>query len=188
MKCIIPVIFGSLIAVGLLPTGAARAQEATKDASQDTSTGTPLDLADHRFAFHRVDNGYLRLDLRSGDVAQCTQRGTGWACALVPDERAAMDSEIARLQRENVGLKSALLERGLPLPSGMTADAAPATPPVAVAPGPQAPKPERPGAAAPDLRLPSDAELDRVMAMMDRVWRHLVEMMGNLQRDLQKKG
>ena len=49
-------------------------------------------------------------------------RSAGWACLTVPDDRAAFDQEIARLQNENVALKKALLERGLPLPGGVTSD------------------------------------------------------------------
>jgi hypothetical protein len=35
--------------------------------------------------------------------------------------------------------------------------------------------------------VPSDAELDRVLSFMERVWRRLVEMMADLQRDMQRK-
>ena len=76
-----------------------------------------LDVTEKRFTYHRIDDGYLRLDLRSGAVATCRQREAGWTCTLAPDERAALDNEIGRLQRENAALKNALLERGLTLPS-----------------------------------------------------------------------
>ena len=35
--------------------------------------------------------------------------------------------------------------------------------------------------------MPSDAELDRALAFMKNVWRRLVDMMVDLQRDMQKK-
>jgi len=35
--------------------------------------------------------------------------------------------------------------------------------------------------------MPSDAELDRAFAFMKNVWRRLVDMMVDLQRDMQKK-
>ena len=35
---------------------------------------------------------------------------------MVPDERSALETEIARLQGENATLKKELLARGLPLP------------------------------------------------------------------------
>ena len=40
-----------------------RAQERTDQPAPDTSNP--------RFAYHKIDDGYLRLDLRSGEVATC---------------------------------------------------------------------------------------------------------------------
>jgi hypothetical protein len=106
-------------------------------------------------------------------VAQCGWSASGWSCTAVPDERAALESEIARLQQENVALKRSLLTRGIELPSGVKADP---PPPVAKAP-------ER----EPSLKLPTEADLDRAVAFMKDVWRRLVEMMVELQRDIQRK-
>ena len=64
---------------------------------------------DARFTFHRADDGYLRLDGRSGQVSICTRRPAGWLCQAVPDERAALENEIARLQSDNAALKKELL-------------------------------------------------------------------------------
>jgi hypothetical protein len=176
-----------------------------------------LDFADKRFTYHHIDDGYLRLDLRTGEVATCRQREAGWACTLAPEERAALESEITRLQRDNALLKNALLERGLPLPAPGTdapATAAPpqgvtpaqppgaqppgelpAPPPVASAPPqtdpPTASVPPRPPAAIPtepDLAQRDKAEVDRVMDMMERLWRRLVELVAAIQRDIYKKG
>jgi len=80
-----------------------------------------------------------------------------------------LDGEIARLQDENVALKKALLDRGLPLPGGVTS-----VPPAA-----------RNGEG--DLKLPRHADVDRMMAVVERVWRRLVEMIANLQKDIMKK-
>jgi hypothetical protein len=164
-----------------------------------------LDLADKRFTYHQIDDGYLRLDLRTGEVATCRQGGAGWTCTLAPEERAALEGEIARLQRDNALLKSALLERGLPLPT-QQADGpappipppvaqAPAAPPAASAPSqadpPTASTPPRPPAPIPtdpDLRQRDNAEVDRVMDVMERLWRRLVELMTTIQRDIQRRG
>src|SRR3954470_19623623 len=80
------------------------------------------DNEDSRFTFHRTDDGYLRLDGRSGQVSICARRPAGWLCQLVPDERATLESEIARLQSDNAALKKELLARNLPLPGGMKPD------------------------------------------------------------------
>jgi hypothetical protein len=154
----------------------------------------PPEFGDARFAFHRSDDGYLRLDLRTGEVAACSRREAGWACAPVPDERAALDGEIARLQGENAALKNALLARGVPLPNGMTAVAPPSSPPRAAAepppPVPPAPIPPKaaPSPEAADRAAREDAEIERALNVMEKVWRRLVEMMMNIQRDMQKKG
>ena len=91
----------------------------------------------------------------------------------MPDERAALESEIARLQQENAALKKSLLSRGLELPGGRQAGRARRAKP------PEVPAPRR--------EMPSDAELDRAFAFMKNVWRRLVEMMVDLQRDMQRK-
>jgi hypothetical protein len=154
-----------------------------------------LDFADKRFTYHQIDDGYLRLDLRTGEVATCRQRETGWTCMLAPEERAALETEIARLQRDNALLKNALLERGLPLPAAGTDAAAPAVPPVASAPQPADPptasaSPRPPGSipTEPDLAQRDKAEVDRVMDVMERLWRRFVELMTTIQRDIQRKG
>jgi hypothetical protein len=144
-----------LIAVALLGSLIAPAAWAQTPESDDS-----------RYQFNKVDDGYLRLDLRTGQVALCNRRTAGWSCLAVPEDRAAFDSEIARLQTENAALKKALLDRGLPLPGGVKPGGAVA----------------RSGDS--DLKLPSNADIDRMMSVVERVWRRLVEMMINLQRDL----
>jgi hypothetical protein len=48
---------------------------------------------DGRFTLHRTDEGYLRLDGRTGQVASCTRGAAGWMCQAVPDERNLMETE-----------------------------------------------------------------------------------------------
>jgi hypothetical protein len=135
---------------------------------------------DGRYSFHRSGDGFTRLDSQTGQVAQCGWSNTGWACKLVPDERAALESEIGRLQRDNAELKKSLLSHNIELPNGMVAEVRPQ----AAAPVPPADVPD-PSAKAP--QVPTDAEIDRAFAFMKNVWRRLVDMMADLQRDIQKK-
>ncbi len=69
--------------------------------------------------FSPVPDGMLRLDTRTGAVSICAKKDASWACTSVPDERQALENEIARLQRENGALKKDMLARGLPLPGGV---------------------------------------------------------------------
>jgi len=118
------------------------------------------DSENGRYTFSAVPDGMLRLDTRTGAVSICARKDSAWACTLVPDERAALENEIARLQRENGALKKDMLGRGLPLPGGVAS---------------------APSGSQRELNLkvplPSDAEIDRVMSAFEKMWRRLVEMM-----------
>jgi hypothetical protein len=130
---------------------------------------------DARYTFHRADDGYLRLDGQSGQVSVCNRRTSGWQCQLVPDERTALEAEISRLQNDTAALKKELLSRNLPLPEGMRPDQ----------PGPKGPTaPKSQGQRPP---LVDDAEINRVMSVIEKVWRRLVEMITSVQRDIQKR-
>jgi hypothetical protein len=62
-----------------------------------------------RFTMHPVEGGALRLDTDTGQVSQCRPREGGqWLCQSLPDERAALEKEIERLNGENKELQSAV--------------------------------------------------------------------------------
>ncbi|MEX0751983.1 MAG: hypothetical protein WD073_03545 [Xanthobacteraceae bacterium] len=124
--------------------------------------------AQSRYTFSRVQDGYVRLDNRTGQVSYCGKRTVGWACQLSPDDRAVLENEIIRLQEENAVLKKDLLKRGLPLPSSTKPDS-----PVA--------QNEQP------LSLPSEPNLDRMKSFVETVWRRLVDLIVTLQKDVLKK-
>jgi hypothetical protein len=131
----------------------------------------PTGTENGRYSLFQVRDHFMRLDTRTGQVSQCRWGTTGWSCQEVPSERTALESEIGRLQSENAALKKELLARGLALPGGVKEEL-----PAAKAPDPK-----------PNAKSPSDAELDRVLSFMERVWRRLVEMIVDLQRDMQRK-
>lgn len=135
---------------------------ATSAAAQN---GAP-DSENGRYAFNRVEDGYLRLDQRTGQVSLCSRRDLGWACHPVPDERSALEEEIARLQKENAALKKDMLARGLTPPGTKQAEA-----------------PARPKADL-ELKLPSEADIDRALTYAERLWKRLVDMITRLQRDI----
>src|SRR5882757_4169996 len=69
------------------------------------------DTENGRYALSAVADGVIRLDTRTGAVSTCNNAGAGWACYAVPDERAALDAEIGRLQSDNEKLKAQLAAR-----------------------------------------------------------------------------
>ena len=62
--------------------------------------GAAPDTENGRYTLSPTGDGVLRLDTRTGAVSTCSNSGAGWACYAVPDERAAMDAEIGRLQAD----------------------------------------------------------------------------------------
>jgi hypothetical protein len=173
--------------------GAAPDPQAMPDRAvpaQGPETAAPADSG--RYSFHRRGEDFIRLDSQTGQLSQCGWSVVGWSCTTAPDDRTAFESEIGRLQRENAALKGALLSRGLDLPAGILADTA--KPQSRPQPGAEAP---RPPADVPDPsrdnnvtgpKPPGEADLDRAVAYIKSVWRRLVEMMIDLQRDIQRKG
>lgn len=134
-----------------------------------------------RYTLHRAGDAFVRLDTRTGQLSQCGTNAGIWSCTLVPDERTALEAEIARLQNENAALKRSLLARGLDLPSGNTAEA---RTPRADAPVPPM---DVPDATPRPPKGPSEPDFDRAITYMKNVWRKLVDMMLDLQRDVQRK-
>jgi hypothetical protein len=112
-----------------------------------------------RYTFQTLPDGLMRLDTATGEMSLCTKRSVGWVCAAVADDRAALDAEVGRLERENARLKSALLAHGLRLPEGVT------------------------GEAGGGLELPDARQLDRLMGFFERLWGRLLDMVRTLQND-----
>jgi hypothetical protein len=129
--------------------------------------GQPAAAPPARFTFSRVETGLLRLDAETGQVALCRAHNAGWACEAVPEDRAALEKEIARLQDEVTDLKRQL---------------------AALQPAP----PPRPPAPVPDTSdkrppLLSDEDIARARAYVEEAWRRLVEMLTSFQKDVMRK-
>src|SRR5215467_15036839 len=120
------------------------------------------------YVFSKQATGFLRLDTRSGVVSLCTEQPVGWACQTAPEDRAVFENEIARLQSENAALKKVLLAHGLSLPPSVTAESSG----------------ER---NEPTLRLPSDADIDQVIAFVSRVWQRFVDTIARAQKQMFNK-
>jgi hypothetical protein len=141
-----------------------------------------------RYALSPIPDGVIRLDTRSGAVSTCSNSGSGWACYVVPDERAAYDAEIGRLQAENEKskaeeerLKAELASRA-PAAESKTDEALPKSDSLKKA-EPKAAESER----KIEIPLPSDRDMDRVMSFLEQAWRRLVEMANRVQKDVSGK-
>jgi hypothetical protein len=103
-----------------------------------------------------VEGGALRLDTDTGQVSMCKAMSGGqWQCSSLPDERAALEQEIARLSRENQELQGAV--KRLEELAGLPPDAR-------TEPGRRADK----GGPGPGgmHRLPTEQDVDQVMSYL----------------------
>ena len=139
------------------------------------------DTENGRYALSPIADGVLRLDTRTGAVSTCNNSGAGWACYAVPDERAAFDTEIGRLQADNERLKAQLAERDGTV-TGKVEEALPKSDPLKK-PEPKVAEGER----KIEIPLPSDRDMDRMMAFLEKAWRRLVEMANRMQKDVAGK-
>jgi hypothetical protein len=149
-----------------------------------SGTGTAAaqpDAENGRYTMSPVADGVIRLDTRTGTVSNCNNSGAGWACYAVPDERAALDAEIGRLQADNEKLKAELAARE-PTGSGKIDEALPKSDSLKK---PEAKVAE--GERKIEIPLPSDRDMDRVMSFLEQAWRRLVEMANRVQKDVSGK-
>ncbi len=159
------------LAAGLVLLGLA-VPAVAEDAAPDSGGG--------RYNFSKEADtqgtGYLRLDTQTGEVALCSRKPVGFACEAAPEDRAVLENEIARLQHENAELKKDLLSRGLPLPPG--------TMPLAQDGGSQNASSQ---GVLPNVGLPSDADIDRVVDFAGRIWHRFVDAVARAQKQILNK-
>jgi hypothetical protein len=74
----IALIIPAALAAGL--TGSARGEEVD------------------RYRLEKTENGYIRMDTRTGEVSTCEEKTGQLVCRIAPDERLALQDEIERLQ------------------------------------------------------------------------------------------
>ena len=100
----------------------------------------------------------------------------------VPDERAAMDAEIGRLQADSDEKLKADLASREPTVPGKIDDPLPKSDSL---------KKSEPkvadGERKIEIPLPSDRDMDRMMSFLERAWRRLIEMANRVQRDVNGK-
>ena len=165
-----PAKFSATLAAAVLFLCLASIGAAAAQAVPDSENG--------RYALSPVADGVIRLDTRTGAVSTCSNSSAGWACYAVPDERAALDAEIGRLQADNERLKAELAARE-PAVTGKTDEALPKADSL------KKPEPKvADGERKIEIPLPSDRDMDRMMSFLERAWRRLIEMANRVQKDV----
>lgn len=122
-----------------------------------------------RFSFVRVDDGFLRFDLKTGQVAYCNSHPEGWGCQAVPENRSALEREVGKLKDEVAGLKRQVEELREPPPP---------RPPASVPPPAQ-------GDVTRDA--PRHDDIARAKAMLQDVWERLVTAIVGVKNDVMRK-
>jgi hypothetical protein len=119
-----------------------------------------------RYKLTPVEGGaFLRLDTQTGVVSVCQRKDANWACAAVPDDRRALESEIGRLATENKELQGSVkrLEELLALPDPEGTD--------------------KRALRGPKIQLPSEADVDWAMDYVQRMMRKFKDRMRDFKND-----
>jgi hypothetical protein len=166
-------------------------QSGTQNESQAKRQDRALPEVTSRYSFTRVDNGFLRLDHKSGNVAYCTSYTAGWSCEAVPENRASLEQQIAQLRDEVADLQHlrdevAELKREIATrlpPRLRPPETVPPSPPPA--PPPPPPADQRGGIT---FTLPNQQDIARARGFITDTWHRLVDMIENLRKDMMRKG
>jgi hypothetical protein len=138
-----------------------------------------------RFTFNRIDNGYLRLDIQSGQVAYCRAQTDGWSCQAAPENRADLESDVTRLQADLADLKvlksdvMRLQDEIAALRRELAALREP-RPPADLSP------PDKGGDVV--IKLPTHEDVARARSFIEKTWQRLVEMITAVQKDIMQRG
>jgi exonuclease VII small subunit len=173
-----------------------------RDRPQENSAPVPQG----RFTFSRVNDGFLRLDNDSGQVAFCSAQGRGWACQAAPENQPALEAEIAGLQEDVAALKKleakiAALQDGVTAVNKLQAEIARLQDEVAslkkevlALKEPPPPRPPADLTSPADknddvtIKLPTREDMARARAFIQDTWRRLVDMINTVQKDVMRKG
>src|SRR5258706_6016436 len=99
----------------------------------------------------------------------------------MPDERAALDAEVGRLQADSEKLTTELGTGGRTGPGRIDE-------PLPKADSLKKPEPKvAEGERKIEIPLPSDRDMDRMMSFLERAWRRLLEIANRVQKDFSGK-
>ena len=96
MRALFAFVGGAILATAIA-AGPALAAGAVSSSGDATENG--------RYSMTPVEGGFLRLDTRNGMVSLCKVENGSAFCRAATEERAALESEIDRLVKQNEALK-----------------------------------------------------------------------------------
>ncbi|MFO1136225.1 MAG: hypothetical protein U1E30_13695 [Rhodoblastus sp.] len=96
MRALFAFVGGAILATAIA-AGPALAAGAASSSGDATENG--------RYSMTPVEGGFLRLDTRNGMVSLCKVENGSAFCRAATEERAALESEIDRLVKQNEALK-----------------------------------------------------------------------------------
>jgi hypothetical protein len=128
----------------------------------------------NRFSFVRVDDGFLRFDLKTGQVAYCNSRADAWGCQAVPENRSALEREVETLKEQVAALKREIETLREPPPP---------RPPAPI------PAPSNAPAAQGDLsrEMPGRDDIARAKAVLRDVWERFVAAIVGFKNDVMRQ-
>lgn len=158
------------------PDTAAKTQDQLKGRDDYTLPAQPRG----RYSFAPVDEGFLRFDHQSGEVALCKPGAAGWSCEPVADKSAAArqggedetGKAIAGLRDEIAGLRKEIASLRRP-------------PPPSPPPHPLPPQTVPPSDETGSITLKQD--IVRARGYIADTWRRLVDIIDNLRKDMLRK-
>ncbi|MEZ5842806.1 MAG: hypothetical protein R3D27_03635 [Hyphomicrobiaceae bacterium] len=143
-KAMLPVMLAAAFA---LSAGPALAQDAAGEKG--------------RYTMSPVDNGFVRLDTRTGAMSFCTRSDGRWSCEAMADAGADLRQEAERLRKENTDLRAEIkrLDDMLGLGDG------------------------RPGERAPrqGFRIPTEKDVDQALDYFERMLKKFQDRLKRLE-------
>lgn len=103
------------------------------------------DQEQERFQLEKLQDGFIRLDRKSGDVSYCKQEQSGLICRMAADERKAFEQELDALTKRVERLEKTARE--------------------------------------PASTLPSDAEVEKSLSIMERFFRRFMDIIGETKQE-----
>ncbi len=121
-----------------------------------------------RYTLSPADDGFVRLDRRTGAMSFCTKKDDGWRCNPMADGSETLRKEIERLQSENESLKAN--KKHLEEMLGMNDPGDPS----ASEPGPS---------PHGSMKIPTEEDVDRVFDYIEGMVKKLKERIERIEKE-----